>query len=80
MSLFYIQRRPIGVGLFGSSLASSSNSKVQELEKELLETRLLYSCTLDDMDIVSTVCVHNKLVLYLLSLDHTLHVVGLLVS
>ncbi len=31
---------------------SSSNSRVKELEDELLETRLLYSCTLDDMDIV----------------------------
>ena len=27
--------------------------KIKSLEEELLETRMLYSCTLEDMDIVS---------------------------
>ena len=37
----------------GGGGGASNSPKIKSLEEELLETRMLYSCTLEDMDIVS---------------------------
>ncbi len=42
-------------------VSSDSDAKVKGLERELLETRMLYTSTLQDFEIVSPVAGHYRL-------------------